>query len=150
MPPSNPPPTYTLRQAVLHWGPAAIYMAIIFALSSLSVLPGPPDPFPHMDKVAHFTEYAGLAFLCARATTLAWPTRPRWRTLGVAWLISAAFGFSDEVHQSFVPGRSPDVLDWFADAAGSLVGVLTYSLALRVRFLRWLGPRTPALESKSS
>jgi VanZ family protein len=41
----------------------------------------------------------------------------------LAFLIAAGYGIFDEVHQLFVPGRSGDVFDWFADASGSVVGI---------------------------
>lgn len=31
-------------------------------------------------------------------------------------------GAADELHQRSVAGRSPDVVDWFADTAGILTG----------------------------
>jgi VanZ family protein len=36
------------------------------------------------------------------------------------------YGASDEIHQGFVPGRSPEVWDWVADTLGSIAGVLAY------------------------
>ena len=33
------------------------------------------------------------------------------------------YGFSDEIHQRFVPGRVADVRDLIADTIGALVGV---------------------------
>ena len=38
--------------------------------------------------------------------------------LAVGW----AYAVLDEWHQSFVPGRNPDIADWLADAAGVAVG----------------------------
>ena len=43
------------------------------------------------------------------------------------WLatsIASLYGISDEFHQSFVPGRTPDVVDWLADTSGALLAVL--------------------------
>jgi VanZ family protein len=42
-------------------------------------------------------------------------------------LVSIAFcslyGASDEWHQSFVVGRSSDILDWLADTSGASAGI---------------------------
>jgi len=85
-------------------------MAAIFALSSLPGSEvGIPPPW---DKLAHFTEYALLGFLLGRGTG----------NVPVAFALSALYGVSDEVHQSFVPGREASALDWLADAAGALIG----------------------------
>jgi VanZ family protein len=55
-----------------------------------------------------------------------------------AWLAVVAFGISDEWHQSFVPGRSADVLDVLADAAGGALGVAA-ALKMRAGFVRLSG-----------
>jgi len=36
----------------------------------------------------------------------------------LAFAIAFLYGVSDEIHQYFVPGRHPDVLDVVADASG--------------------------------
>jgi VanZ family protein len=49
-----------------------------------------------------------------------------------AAVIASAFGATDEVHQSFVPGRNADVADWVADTLGAAVGALVATVALRL------------------
>jgi len=69
--------------------------------------------FPDVsDKVAHAVAYAVLAGFLTLGTG-----RP---ALAVA--LSVAYGVTDEIHQAFVPGRTPDVLDLAADAVGAMVG----------------------------
>ena len=83
------------------------------------------------DKVAHVAAYAVLALLfrCALG--------PGWRSAGivtfVAALIAAGYGVIDEIHQSFVPGRTPSVTDAVADAVGAALGafVAGHGRALR-------------------
>jgi len=41
-------------------------------------------------------------------------------------LLSALFGISDEIHQSFVPFRTADPMDVLADILGSIAGVYLY------------------------
>jgi VanZ family protein len=53
-----------------------------------------------------------------------------------AVVLSTLYGVSDEWHQSFVPGRSPDVLDVAADAVGSTIGALAV-LAAAAAVRRW-------------
>jgi len=38
----------------------------------------------------------------------------------------SVYAASDEVHQSFVPGREMSILDWLADAAGILISGYVY------------------------
>jgi VanZ family protein len=42
----------------------------------------------------------------------------------LAWGLCILYAATDEFHQSFVPGRSPHVLDVGIDALGSLLGLL--------------------------
>jgi VanZ family protein len=90
---------------------AALYMALIFFLSSLpGGTVGIPAPW---DKVAHALEYGGLGFLLGRGLG---------RPLPALWL-AVLYGLSDELHQSFVPGREVSAGDLLADAVGALLGV---------------------------
>jgi VanZ family protein len=38
--------------------------------------------------------------------------------------LAVLYGLSDEWHQSFVPGRTPDVVDILTDAIGAAIGLL--------------------------
>lgn len=75
-------------------------------------------------KAAHFTEYAILAFLAARA----FRTSPR-PALANRWFVASlvlivAYALLDEYHQSFVPSRTSSVYDSFIDMAGGLTALL--------------------------
>lgn len=101
---------------LVSWLPALLWASLIFVLSSQ---PSLPSPSQLNDKQAHATAYAVLALLCLMGLT-----RWRWGAVAGASLVGAfvltvAYGVSDELHQSFVPGRSPDVADVLADAAGA-------------------------------
>lgn len=50
------------------------------------------------------------------------------RGLGLVWPLAYGllFGATDEIHQLWVPLRSCSLADWFADAAGTFLGVGTY------------------------
>lgn len=80
------------------------------------------------DKVAHFGAYFVLAVFTSRALHLKW--RGVTAALGT-FLLVVAYGISDEVHQSFVPGRSPDGLDVVADAVGAACGAVVWYAANR-------------------
>jgi VanZ family protein len=94
-------------------------MAMLFGFSSLSTLPSPPADFSYYD--VHFAAYVGLAVVTTRAAAKG-VRRVTWRAVLAAVVISSLYGVSDEYHQLFVPGRSFDVFDMFADAIGSIVG----------------------------
>lgn len=102
------------------WFPVWAYSAIIFYLSSR---PGSDVQIPWQigDKVAHLIEYAILGFLVLWAYL---KTRSEKQMILWLWAIlwCMLFGLSDEWHQSFVPGREVSILDWIADAIGSMLG----------------------------
>jgi hypothetical protein len=89
------------------------------------------------DLLLHGAEFAVFGFLAAR-----WVHGETLRTGAVALLVfpmllSAAWGAADELHQSFVPARSPDPLDAAADAVGGLIGAIVwFGLLMRRRGLR--------------
>ena len=104
------------------WWPSIAYMALIWALSSQSSQIAIPDLLPWHDKGAHFIEYAILGALYAHAVMRTWPQLSLLRALAIAALLTSAWGYVDEIHQAFVPGRNSDVRDWFADTLGAIVG----------------------------
>ncbi len=84
-------------------------------------------------KAGHFTEYAVLAFLAARA----FMTSPNER-LSSTWFIGAfllvsLYAFSDEFHQSFVPSRTASIYDSFIDIAGGCTVLLIIFLWRKLR-----------------
>ena len=108
-------------------------MAAIFAASSLPNLTSLPGDVS--DKTAHFAAYAVLSIfvLYGRASG-------RWAgvTVGSAiWatVFSTIYGATDELHQRFVPGRSPAWDDLVADFSGAAAG------ALMVLVWHWLRNR---------
>ncbi len=115
-----------LQRKLKNWVPPILYMALIFAISSMEQ---PPLPMPEfewltIDKLYHFIEYAILGGLLARAFVAAKPsTVPSQRVWYIAALLSILYGASDEWHQTFVPGRFATFADWVADVLGSIAGV---------------------------
>jgi VanZ family protein len=107
------------------WAPALLWAAVLFAVSSRSTLPA--DLSGGRDKVVHFAAYAVLGALLARGGLFS-GLRPVWPVL-IGWLYAA----SDEVHQAFVPGRSPDIADWTADALGVAAACIFIYRVLRRR-----------------
>ena len=75
-------------------------------------------------KLAHFTEYAILGLLAARAFRTS--PRPaissRWFLISLTLIVT--FALVDEYHQSFVPTRTGSVYDSLIDIAGGLTVLL--------------------------
>lgn len=101
------------------WGPVWALMAAIFAASSVAlpaVATGPID-----DKVLHALVYGLLGGLMLRALSPARPRPVSGRAALLAVALATLYGLTDEVHQSFVPGRSADAADLLADFNGAAV-----------------------------
>lgn len=96
-------------------------MAAIFLASSSSSPPAPPAV---SDKILHLAAYAALAVLTFRALTGGLPAKLTRSAVVATLLITIGYGVTDEVHQMFVPLRSPELYDLFADAAGAVAGLI--------------------------
>ncbi|MCK6460678.1 MAG: VanZ family protein [Planctomycetes bacterium] len=128
------------------WMLALLYMAGLFALSSVPDDPGKPGigtyfPRPSIQNALHVPAYALLSYLMwrglrgpkGRAATFAG------RNAAVlAAVLATAYGVTDEVHQMFVVGRTASVTDALANAVGAFA-VAAWAL-LRAR--RAPGPPT--------
>jgi VanZ family protein len=96
------------------WLPVVLWAGLIFALSSVPSLDSGLGAWDlGLRKLAHLVEYAVLGALLARALP----------ELAALWA-GIAYAASDELHQSFVPGRFGSLLDVAIDATGVLVGIL--------------------------
>ncbi|MCK5737694.1 VanZ family protein [bacterium] len=115
-----------LKKLLFYFLPPLLWAGLIFWNSSQSDIAVPVALFPHADKLIHGGVYFILAWLVIRAFLVYFPKK----TFCTATIITAGlglvYGASDEWHQLFVPGRSCDILDWFADAAGILLAVLIF------------------------
>jgi VanZ family protein len=101
------------------WAPVILHMAIIFGVSSLSK-PGRPGGLS--DNSGHFIGYALLSLLLVRALAGGRVHGITWRVVLLAVLGATLYGASDELHQAFVPGRTPDPADIVVDALGASAG----------------------------
>lgn len=75
-------------------------------------------------KLAHFTEYAILGFLAARAfrTSSRPAIQSRWFLISLTLVVT--YALLDEYHQSFVPTRTGSVFDSLIDIAGGLTALV--------------------------
>jgi VanZ family protein len=113
------------------WLPVLTFAAAIFLVSSM---PEPPLPSSVSDKTGHRAAYAAFGLVVLRALSGASWSGVTAATSGSALAIATLYGATDEWHQSWVPGRSPDVLDLLADASGAALAI---GGAWLVAVLRW-------------
>ena len=96
-----------LWMGVIFWFSAQPKAALDLAQSTL------------LSKLAHVIEYAVQGWLIQWAR--GGRTRPRAGWL--SWLIAVLYAATDELHQSFTPGRTPLVTDVIIDSFGAAFGV---------------------------
>ena len=114
----------TSRRKLIYWIAPIAWAGLLFFLSAQSSLPKIGPEFRNIDKLEHMVAYGFLGMFIMLALRKAHGTRLPLALL-LTILIASAYGATDEWHQSYVPNRSCDVLDWTADTLG---GVLAASL----------------------
>lgn len=108
-----------------HWLLVLLWMGLIFYLSARPDLPHHPEGVMDLivKKVGHVAEYGILAGL----VWWAWPRDSEGGSRRVflhILVLSALYAISDEVHQSFVPGRHGQLLDVGFDLLGAVLALL--------------------------
>ena len=81
-------------------------------------------------KAAHFSEYALLALLAARAFRTSHEERLRRLWWLAAFALVACVALTDEYHQSFLPSRTGTIYDSLLDMAGGATALACASLWL--------------------
>ena len=119
-----------------YWLPPILWGLIIFSFSSLRV--GSSNEIYWKDfvikKTAHVVEYAILAVLLYRA--MIGSDVEKKKAIIFSMLIVSLYGFTDEFHQSFTPGREPRIRDVIIDTIGGALGVLTFCKVLE-KYPKW-------------
>ena len=133
-------PRLTFTVFLGKWLPVLLWAALLFCLSSVPGEKIPSFHFSLSDKLAHCFVYGVFGALSFRAVRLT--TRlGRWSAILAVALLAAGYGISDEIHQMFVPERSPEVFDVMADVVGGTLGAivagrLPFFLPFFLAFLR--------------
>jgi VanZ family protein len=111
------------------WLLTGLWAGIVAYLNQTPQFIDAPMPFPHLDKLVHFTEYGVLAVLLSFSL---WVSGVRiGRAHLFSFLIIICLAALDEWHQQFVPGRSGNTLDWLADSISAcILSVLMYRIRL--------------------
>lgn len=69
-------------------------------------------------------EYCILSVLIIRALNSGIKEKAGFLVIIFSLIFSVSYAILDEIHQSYVPGRTSSQFDIFADASGSLIGIL--------------------------
>jgi VanZ family protein len=111
------------------------WIAIMTAVTIQSSFAGIriPAGIQFSDKILHFIVFGILGWFLARGLYYSRIKILKTHFVIAACIIGLIFAFSDELHQSFVPGRSAEFLDWTADGLGIFVFSILYYLFSRSR-----------------
>ena len=75
-------------------------------------------------KLAHFSIYTLLGLCCCNACYQTFFQLKK--SFGFSLLAGSLYAISDEIHQSFVPGRSCQLSDMVLDSCGVMFGILLF------------------------
>ena len=116
----------TMNKFIRFWLPVILWAALIFFFSSEALPPASRIYWRDfvVKKSAHVVEYAVFATLIFRAFVNSGVERKKAALYTIA--LAMAYGVTDEVHQSFTPGREPRIRDWIFDTIGA--GFASYYL----------------------
>jgi len=119
-----------LRHELINGAPVLAYAGLIFLISSFPTLPYVPSFFG-FDMLAHFCEYYLFGCLLYRWLHAEKGRFANRHSFALTIVIGTCFGFSDEWHQSFVPGRHATLWDVLFDALGVIAAAVTYPLLVK-------------------
>jgi VanZ family protein len=135
------------RDILFSWGPSLALMLMIFIASAQPKNPPPKGSsaeqvyfsgampvFPHIwdfviKKSSHILSYGVLTALNVRACLRS--NLPLRRAMLLAIMLALVFAFTDEFHQSFVPGRQATLRDIGFDSLGASGALLIVWLIRR-------------------
>jgi hypothetical protein len=124
----------------IRWLPALIWMAVIFISSGQTgddmgvLLPFFQNLFPAMTDFnwGHFIAY----FILAWTFYFALGAYGTLRSKALVVFLCFLYGITDEYHQSFVPGRYPDLLDLRNDTIGAALAMLVATIPMIDRWMK--------------
>ncbi len=119
----------TLLEHVVKRGFLLLMLGGIFYLSHQPSLKVIPPLFIHQDKVLH----AGTFFLLGISLIVNRALCRGFYPLPVMFIFGILYAVSDEIHQSFIPGRDCSAGDLLADIVGFAFAFVVY---LRYRTVR--------------
>jgi VanZ family protein len=112
----------------LHWTITILIAATIFFLSSLSFPPGLPG-----SSIKSIIYHISAFFFLTLSLLISLVRGKHKKLIISAFLLSLAYGITDELHQFLVPGRATSISDVYLDTIGIALATLIYSISLLIR-----------------
>jgi len=126
--------TFSKNKIIYFWLPVLLWAVIIFLFSSYPTSKASEVHWKDffVKKTAHVVEFGVLATLTYRALINSGFLKKKAGVFAI--LFSIFYGATDEIHQSFTPGREPHLRDVIFDTLGSMMAVY---------FLLYILPNAP-------
>ena len=112
-----------MKKLFKYWTPPLIWAVVIFLFSALPTARTSEIYWQDfiIKKLAHVIEYGVLSFFLYRGFINTGTLRRNAALYSI--LIALIYGATDELHQSFTPGREPRVRDVVFDTIGAIVAI---------------------------
>ncbi|MCX6793991.1 MAG: VanZ family protein [Candidatus Gottesmanbacteria bacterium] len=109
-------------KVVRAWGPAVVWMVVIFVLSNRQSISVSEDYWLNylFFKTLHVIEYAILFIFYIRGLSNFWSNEKVVNKYAIAFLLTILYASSDEIHQLFVSTREGRVRDVIIDTLGAI------------------------------
>jgi VanZ family protein len=119
--------------------PLTVFWIILFILTTI-----PADIVPQFfnaqDKLEHFSAYFLLSILlCLTLHFQSKNAQLSNHAVLFTFILVLTYGIIDELHQSFIPGRTADITDWLADSFGASFGIWLCSRFIKSYFSKVTG-----------
>ena len=124
------------NRIIFSWIIVSVYMTLIFVVSAIS------DPIPEgmpkneaVNSILHFIEYLILGCIVIEALRITFQNYDIRYLIALSIFITILYACTDEIHQSFIPGRLLNAWDLIMDSLGGMAGTF---IGIRFRFYRIL------------
>ena len=116
----------------ISWAITVLIAIMIFYVSSLTFGSGTPGKGTNLYAIIY---HIAAFFFFTLFLLFSLVKGKNYGFVFLSIIIATLYGFSDEFHQYFVPGRSSSLSDVFLDFTGTTLAVLIYLIILRYKKL---------------
>jgi len=113
---------------IIQW---IIFCGLIFYLSSLPNVEFLPKSIIDRDKLLHLIGFFFYGISTQLFINTICINQKKSSRIFYVLIIGIIYGLTDELHQSFVPGRTSDIYDFLVDLIGIILSLCLFNLILK-------------------
>ena len=113
---------------IIQW---IIFSALIFYFSSMPKVEFIPESLLSRDKLLHFIGFFFYGISTQLFINTIFQNKKQATKNIFVLIIGIIYPLSDEIHQSYVPGRDSDIYDFLTDLVGIILSLLIFTLILK-------------------